>query len=541
MEREKRSWESSFLKWFLSLLFVAFLINIGVLVLIHEEPRRGIITFEMLKSHNFLQPTVLGVPYFKKPPLHEWITSFFSVLTGEVSEFSLRIPSSISVILTSLVMYLSVRSLFNSRIALFSSLIYPTFYLVLIGYGSKCEPDTLFSFFVTLSTFCWFYLFEKRKEFWGWFLGYLFTSFALLTKGLPAVQFFYFFVFSYLLLKRKIEKLFTFSHLFGFLLGMAPFLLWLSSIRTEQAVETLFSEVISRAPGEVPLLKTVKNYATYPLRFVAATFPWSLLFIYYLLRRKERLEVPSDKNLQVFLLSFVLDALLYWVFPGSRLRYLMPALPLFAVFLGYFFSDYQILHKRAKEIVRFSAEIIVPLAIVIGVIVTKNPSLILQSTVEFLIFLYVVYFVFIPRFNFTYVIVLISLLMLMLRGFYSSYYYPIAEYKYPPVRKVASEIVKDSSGYRLFTKTTYLQLCFYVERGRDAILRFIKTPPPDALFLAQRREGHVLKSYRLGKHTFYLCSYGISSLRPRGSGEGQKRRSHEGRSHSKGRVGSPEG
>ena len=534
MEKTERRWESRFLKWFLSLLFISFLFNIGVLVLIHEEPRRGIITFEMLKNHNFLQPTVLGVPYFKKPPLHEWITSLFSVISGQVCEFSLRLPSSIAVVLTSLTIFYGVRRFIGERRALFGALIYPTFYVVLIGYGSKCEPDTLFSLFVTLALFCWFYLFEKGRELPAWLLGYFFTSLALLTKGLPAFQFFYFFVFSYLFLKQKLRKLFSISHLIGAFIGLLPFTAWLLAVKTDQAVETLFSEVLARAPGKVSTSHALKNYLTYPLRFIGATFPWSLIAIYYWLK-KRNWSLPEEGILKVFLLAFILDWLLYWVFPGSRLRYLMPALPLLAVLLGHYLADYTFIHKRAKEIVRFTAEVTVPLAIVAGIAVSRNPSLVLKSTLEFIFILYAVYFLFLPRFkiNFTYAVVLFSVLMLLLRGFYSSYYYPIAQFKYPPVRKVAAEIVKDSRSYPLFTKTTYLQLCFYVEKGRNAILKFTTSPPPDALFLTRRPEGHLLKEYKIGKHTFYLCSYGITSLKPQGAPEDQKRRSSSGSGHSR--------
>ncbi len=536
MEKTGKRWESSFLRWFLSLLFISFLVNIGVLVLIHEEPRRGIITFEMLKSHNFLQPTVLGIPYFKKPPLHEWITSLFSVLSGTVCEFSLRLPSALSVVLTSVLIFLAMKRSFGERIALFSSLIYPTFYVVLIGYGTKCEPDTLFSFFVSFAVFSWFYLFERGRELPAWFSGYFFTSLALLTKGLPAFQFFLFFVFAYFLVKRDLRKLLSIQHLIGLVLGLSPFLLWLFAVKTDQAVKTLFSEVLSRAPGRVSGIKALKNYFTYPFRLILATFPWSFVFIYSLLKKKrDLLKLPGGESLRVFLFAFTLDALLYWLFPGSRLRYLIPALPLLSVILAYYLVDYQIVHKRAKEIVRFTAEIVVPLAIVVGVIVTKNPSIILESTIEFIFILYAIYFLFLPRFNFTYIVILISVLMLILRGFYSSYYYPIAQFKYPPVREVAGEIVRDSAGYPLYTKTTYLQLCFYVERGRNEILKFNPKPPEGALFLSQRPEGNVLKEYRLGRHRFYLCSYGITSLKPQGAPEGQKKRSPSELNHSRGK------
>jgi 4-amino-4-deoxy-L-arabinose transferase-like glycosyltransferase len=530
----ERSWESKLLKWFLAFLLVAFLINLGTFVLIHEEPRRGIITFEMLKNHNFFQPTVLTVPYFKKPPFHEWVTALFSALAGSVNEFTLRLPSALAVLATAATLYFLGRRLIHERAALFGALIYSTFFVVLIGYGTKCEPDSLFTFLLTVATFGWFYLFEKGRQLSAWFVGYLFTSFALLTKGLPALEFFYTFIFSYFLVKKRWRELPTKEHLLGAAAGCLPFLFWITKVNWEKAVETLFSEVLARAPSQVPLSKTVKRYLTYPVRLIGATFPWSLVLIYKL--KKEGLKpVLSNDNLKVLGLFFLINALLYWAFPGTRLRYLMPALPALALITGYYLQESKVLHKRAKEIVKFTAQIIVLLGIVAGVVATKNPSLTLQCTVTFLLFLYALYFLFIPRFNFTYSALLIALLMLILRGFYSSYYYPIAQFKYPKVRETAKEIGQLTKNYPLYTKTTYLQLCFYVEEARDAVLPYSPKPPAKALFLSQRREGHVLKEFKLGKHRFFLCSYGVSSLKPQGNGERSGRQVPEKRNGSSGK------
>jgi 4-amino-4-deoxy-L-arabinose transferase-like glycosyltransferase len=498
--------ESRFLFWFLGFLFFAFVLNIGTLVLIHEEPRRGIITFEMLKTHNFLQPTVLGVPYFKKPPFHEWVTSLFSVFGG-VSEATLRLPSAVSVILTSLTVFFFAERFFDRKRALLSALVYPTFFMVLFGYATKCEPDALFTFLVTLSTFSWFYLIE-RNEFFAWTVGYFFVSLSLLTKGLPALQFFAFFVISYFAVKRDFRKLFSLKHLFGFLIGISPFVFWVLSVDSERALGALFSEVVGRAPGKVNVEKSLEHYVTYPLRFVAASFPWSLFLIK---AKKERFKF-EEETLKIFFLAFVLDAVLYWVFPGSRLRYLMPAFPLFAVVISYLLAGYEIDVRKSGRIFRSVVEIVVPIGILLGLLFSKNSYLTLGSTLTFLLFLYPVYFVFMSKFNFGQVVKLVALVMLILRGFWSCYYYPIAEYKYPKVRRIAKEIVKDSKGYPLFTKTFYLQLCFYVEKYGNKILKFTQTPPVGSLFISQKPEGEILKVYRLGKHTFYLCSNSLTNF-----------------------------
>jgi hypothetical protein len=102
--------------------------------------------------------------------------------------------------------------------------------------------------------------------------------------------------------------------------------------------------------------------------------------------------------------------------------------------------------------------------------------------------------------------------MVLLRGFYSSYYLSVADYKYPPVRKVAKEISEITKDYPLYAKTKYLQLCFYVEKYMDNVLPYFSKPPENYLFLSEKPEGNVLKEFSLGKHKFYLCSFSIETI-----------------------------
>ncbi|ADY72787.1 glycosyl transferase family 39 [Desulfurobacterium thermolithotrophum DSM 11699] len=500
-------------KLFLVFLSFALLINIGTFVLYHEEPRRGIITFEMLKTHNFFQPTVLLEPYFRKPPFHNWILAISSEIFGSVSEFSLRLPSLISVILTSVFLFFFSSKLFERKVALFSAVIFPTFFMVLFGYSTKAEPDTLFTFLVSSSIISWYYFIDKGKERIAWFLGYFFTSLAALTKGFPAFHFFLVAIFVYFFLKKDLKGLLSLNHIVGFVLGIIPFVGWILIVPTEQALKTLFSEVISRAPTQFDLLETIKRFISFPFRFLFATFPWSVIVLFYLYREKEGYKkLISDKTTLFLILTFIGNFLIYWFFPGSRMRYTMPLLPLLSILIAVYLKDKYFIHKRAKNILQFTLELIVPLGIVVGVIITGNSSLILKETIIFLIFAYLFYFYFLPRINFTPIVILFALLMLLFRGFYSSYYLPIAESKYPPVREVAKEIADLTKEYPLFTKTKYLQLCFYVEKFKNSVLPYSSKPPKDSLFLSERPEGNVLKEFSLGKHKFYLCSFSIERI-----------------------------
>ena len=509
--------EKKLLKYGLILLFFSLFVNLGTLTLHHEEPRRGIITFEMLKTHNFLQPTVLGEPYYKKPPLHNWTTALTSYVAGHVSESTLRFPSVISVILTALLIYFVISKLIDKKTALFSSFVYTTFFVVLFGYSTKCEPDTLFTLLVSSSILFWYLLIQKGKELSGWTTGYLFTALALLTKGLPALHFFLISVAAYLIVYKDYKKIFSFKHLLGALLGLLPFCGWLLSVNTELSLKTLLSEVISRSPENHPLTFTIVRYLTFPFRFLLSTFPWSFVLLYLVFKERETLKLPNDKMLKFFILTFILNGLIYWIFPGSRLRYVMPILPFFAVLIAYLLKEKSILHKRAKKSFQFFLELSVPILIVLGVIISHNSSLILKETIAFLAFSYFFYFYVLPKINYTSLIVFTFFFMLLLRAIYSCYFIPIAELKYPPYREKGRIVAELTEKYPLYTKTKYLQFCFYVENFRNKILKFSPYPPKESLFLSEKKEGNVLYRVKVGRKKFYVCSYSLKSLKISGN------------------------
>ncbi len=506
--------EKKTLKYTLILLFFSLSANLGTFTLHHEEPRRGIITFEMLKTGDFFQPTVLGQPYFKKPPLHEWATSLTSFIVGHVSEFTLRFPSVLAVLLTSLLIYFFGKRFLDRKVALFGALIYPTFFVVLFGYSTKCEPDVIFSLAVSLSIFSWFYFMKKNRVLTAWIVGYFFASLALLTKGLPAVHFFYISVISYAVVWRKeLKKILTPFHLLGAIIGLIPFAAWLFTVNTEKALLTLIYEVIARAPEHHSIAFIVKKYLSFPFRLIAATVPWSLIVVYYYFKKRLSLKpVLGNEIIKFLLLSSLLNIAVYWVFPGSRLRYVIPALPMLSIVLAYILKDFVMLHKRAKKSFQFFLEISVPILIVAGLVVSHNSSLILKETIAFLAFSYFLYFYVLPKINFTSLVTFTFLFMVLFRGIYSCYYIPIAQFKYPPYRAEGKRVAEITKSFPLFTKTKYLQFCFYVETFRDKILKFTDNPPKTALFLSEKPEANVLYTAKVGKKKFYVCSYSVKKL-----------------------------
>jgi len=92
--------KNHYLDWIiLVLLLPALFINLGMLPLIADEATRGLVAFEMGQSGNLIIPTINGEYYFNKPPLYNWILLGFFDLFDQYSEFILRLPSVISLLI----------------------------------------------------------------------------------------------------------------------------------------------------------------------------------------------------------------------------------------------------------------------------------------------------------------------------------------------------------------------------------------------------------------------------------------------------------
>ena len=96
-----------------------------ILFLRGEEPRRAVVTLEMMLGSDYIVPHINGWPYYNKPPLFNWFMLASYKIFG-VSHWSVRFPSLLSLILTSVFFYYFLRKYVNQQVALLSALFYIT-------------------------------------------------------------------------------------------------------------------------------------------------------------------------------------------------------------------------------------------------------------------------------------------------------------------------------------------------------------------------------------------------------------------------------
>jgi 4-amino-4-deoxy-L-arabinose transferase-like glycosyltransferase len=238
----------------------------------------------MLETKNFLIPTLFGEPYLIKPPVFNWALAGAFAITRDYSEWTARMVSSLSVILTSLFLLFLWKEVVKPS-SLFTLLLPSLIYLTtpeVIDKALRAEIDAFYSLLVALYVYLWFYLYEiKQRKSLSYLLAGIIAGFAVLTKTFHALLFFYLALVPYLYTERSIRDLFKLNRHFLFLFGVSLvfcswiFALHLKGIDIRQNHRLLDWRVQKRSLGKGD--DTIS--ALYRLHFWGSLFPFSLAIL----------------------------------------------------------------------------------------------------------------------------------------------------------------------------------------------------------------------------------------------------------------------
>src|SRR5215210_7924006 len=101
-----------------------YLPALGSLEIKGEEGRRILPAVTMLETGNYVVPQVGSEPYFRKPPLVNWLVAGFFKLTGVRNEWTARLPSALSVLAVALAFALVGHRSLGRAGSLFAALIW---------------------------------------------------------------------------------------------------------------------------------------------------------------------------------------------------------------------------------------------------------------------------------------------------------------------------------------------------------------------------------------------------------------------------------
>jgi 4-amino-4-deoxy-L-arabinose transferase-like glycosyltransferase len=302
-----------------------YLPGLGSLEIKGEEGRRILPAVTMLETGNYLVPQVGSEPYYRKPPLVNWLVAVSFKLTGHRNEWTARLPSVLCVLAVALAFITVARASLGANGSLIGALIWMVNF-GMIEKGRLIEIEALYVSLFGLAVICWLSWWQQRRSAWlTWTLPWIFLGLGLLAKGPVHLFFFYAVVIAVLHRKGELRKLWSAAHFVGLLLMLGIFAAW--AIPYWQAVQgmnlahTWSTQLTGRLTGDD--FKLGSWLLNIP-RGLVYFLPWTFLLP---LVRGANLPTPRETKLaHALILGCGVPFLVVNLLPGALPRYSMPAL-----------------------------------------------------------------------------------------------------------------------------------------------------------------------------------------------------------------------
>jgi len=258
---------------------VIYLPALGSIAIKGEEGRRILPAVRMLETGNYLVPQVGSNPYYRKPPLVNWLVGASFKIFGVRNEWTARLPSALSVLAVALGFVTVARASLGPRGSMIAALIWMT-NIGIIEKGRLIEIEALYVSLCGLAIIFWLSFFLQKKSAWLiWLPASVFLGLGLLAKGPTHLVFSYGIVVAVLAYSKEWRVLFHPAHfvalavMFGIAAAWAiPFV---HSTTTQVAVDKWSAQYVGRLKGvDFKFFSWIQNIPRGLIDFL----PWVLLF-----------------------------------------------------------------------------------------------------------------------------------------------------------------------------------------------------------------------------------------------------------------------
>ncbi len=304
-----------------------------------------------------------GSPRFLKPIVTYWLLIASYKIFG-VSTFSSRIFFWIAGALLVLLTYFMTKSLSkNKSTASVAAFIVASNPMVLMS-ASRSIPDILLTLFLTISAwgFLEILLADKINKRFYW-MAYLGAALAFETKGIPAAAFAGISMLFLLLNPWKKVKLKEIIEPYSMIVSVLVALSWFIIMYVKHGsvyLDSFFADQVGeRVSSKITVV--LKNGSLGILTIIAFTIPWIILFLSKPSKLKLYL-LSAEKNRKA-IFGFILTWVILIVIMSGAVfkfydRYILPGIPLIAVFFAFVFSESKTGFKKVILIILLSLNLI---------------------------------------------------------------------------------------------------------------------------------------------------------------------------------------
>jgi 4-amino-4-deoxy-L-arabinose transferase-like glycosyltransferase len=302
---------------------VIYLPALGSIAIKGEEGRRILPAIGMLETGNYIVPEVGGNPYFRKPPLVNWLVAASFRIFGVRNEWTARLPSAVLVLAVAVAFVTLARASLGPRGSIIAALIWMT-NIGMIEKGRLIEIEALYISLCGLAIIFWLSFLVQRKSPWLiWVPASIFLGLGLLAKGPTHLIFFYAIVFAVLWKMKEWRLLIHPAHFAGLAIMLGIFASWaipfLQSTTTHVAAAKWSSQFTGRLQGiDFKFLGWIQNIPRSLIYFL----PWVLLFPF--IRFSKFHDYTEQRLARALAWGIAGPFLAINLVPGALPRYSMP-------------------------------------------------------------------------------------------------------------------------------------------------------------------------------------------------------------------------
>lgn len=303
-----------------------------------SEARYAEISREMLRSGDWINPTLLNIHHYHKPPLTYWITTVGLKLFG-VNSFAVRFFLVIAYAIQVMLVHSISKTLFSRpRLAWYASVIYSTLPIVLVSVRGL-TTDAYVATFVLLGLFGWIRFLKKQNLPYLWIAVASLAS-AFLAKG-PVVLVVPIFASLSLINIFTPPRGYTLQYIIAGLLFLLLSLSWFAFLITQNKEFLdyfVLKHLIDRISNAQVFGRDEPWY--YYLVFIPPlAIPWIFVFIRGLFKLKNREGESGQLGFRILMGWFVVP-MIFFSFASSKLiLYVIPLFSGFSIVTAYYYDN----------------------------------------------------------------------------------------------------------------------------------------------------------------------------------------------------------
>ena len=302
-----------------------YLPALGSIAIKGEEGRRILPAVRMLETGNYIVPRIGSNPYFRKPPLVNWLVAASFAVSGVRNEWTARLPSALAVLAVAIAFVTVARASLGPTGSLIAALIWMT-NIGMIEKGRLIEIEALYVSLCGLATIFWLSCWVQKKSPWLiWIPPSIFLGLGLLAKGPTHLVFFYAVVVAVLWRAKDWRLLLHPAHFAALAIILVIPAAWaipfLHSTTTQVAMDKWSSQYTGRLKGiDFKFFSWIQNIPRGLMYFL----PWLLLFPF---ARFSKFHDESHRQLaRALAWGIAVPFVAVNLVPSSVARYSMPVI-----------------------------------------------------------------------------------------------------------------------------------------------------------------------------------------------------------------------